>query len=167
LSEPDFGIRWPRLLGAIIVCLGVGGIGSIATSDGTKTWYPTLEKPPFNPPSVVFGPVWTTLYVLMGIAEYLVWKEGRERPEIQREVKRAQKLFAIQLGLNLGWSFLFFKLQSPLIALIELILLWLAILATIRAFARLSRPATLLLLPYLAWTTFAGVLNASIWWLNR
>jgi tryptophan-rich sensory protein len=103
----------------------------------------------------------------MGVAEYLIAQEAHEDPGKHRSIQRAQRLFALQLGLNTGWSLLFFKLRSPLVALIELVLLWLVILATIRSFASISRTAALLLAPYLLWTTFAGVLNASIWWLNR
>ncbi|MCC6790521.1 MAG: tryptophan-rich sensory protein [Thermomicrobiales bacterium] len=157
-------IRWPRLLGSILVCLGAGGIGSVFTNDGLQVWYRTLQKPSFNPPGGVFAPVWTTLYILMAMAEYLVSQQSEEQPAA---VRRAERIFALQLGLNTGWSFLFFKLRSPLAALIELVLLWLAIVATIRAFSGISRPAALLMAPYLLWTTFAGVLNASIWWLNR
>lgn len=160
-------IRWPRLLGSILVCQGAGGIGAIFTSAGMKDWYPALKKPSFNPPGGAFGPVWTTLYMLMGIAEYLIAEEGRGDPAKRDSVRRAQRIFALQLGLNAGWSFLFFKLRAPLVALVELVLLWLAIVATVRSFAGISRAAALLLIPYLLWTTFAGVLNASIWWLNR
>lgn len=160
-------VRWTRLLGGILACQVAGGAGAVATADGLKHWYPSLEKPAFNPPSGVFGPVWTSLYALMGIAEYLVAEQGARAPALEPAARRARRLFALQLGLNTGWSFLFFKLRSPLAALVELVLLWLAIVATIRSFAAVSRPAALLLVPYLLWTTFAGVLDAAIWQLNR
>jgi tryptophan-rich sensory protein len=156
-------MNWPRLIGSIAACQVAGGLGAIATRDGLKDWYPSLEKPSFNPPGSVFGPVWTTLYLMMGIAEYIVSQHDGDK-----EVKQqAQSLFALQLGMNVGWSFLFFKLRSPLAALIELIVLLGAIIATIAAFARISRLATALLVPYLLWSTFAAILNASIWRLNR
>jgi tryptophan-rich sensory protein len=160
-------VRWPRLIGAILATQAAGGIGAIFTNDGVKNWYPRLRKPDFNPPSGVFGPVWTTLYLLMGIAEY-VMSTRAERDRVDSAlVTRARSLFAAQLALNAGWSFLFFKLRRPFTALIELLLLWIAIILTILAFARISRLAALLLVPYLLWTTFAAVLNGSIWWLNR
>jgi translocator protein len=166
-SSVPINVRWPRLLGSILVPVSAGIVGSLATYDELKRWYPTLEKPSFNPPNGVFGPVWTTLYLLMGIAEYLVSQKSDSDPRYVEAVQRARRLYALQLGLNTGWSFLFFKLRSTLAALIELVLLWLVIVATIRAFAGVSRTAALLLVPYLLWTSFAGVLNASIWWKNR
>lgn len=167
MTETSAGIRWPRLLASILICQSAGGVGAIFTNDGLKTWYPKLKKPSFQPPGSVFAPVWTTLYLLMGIAEYQVSQQAGQRAESQRLAKRAQTLFAIQLGLNTGWSFLFFKLRRPFAALIELIVLWVAIVLTIQAFARISRLAALLLVPYLLWSTFAMVLNAAIWRLNR
>lgn len=160
-------VQLPRLLGSILVCQGAGGVGAVFTIEGLKDWYPSLQKPAFNPPNGVFGPVWTTLYLLMGIAEYLVSRQVGPDPQTAALVRRAQGLFALQLSLNVGWSFLFFKLRSPLAALIELLALWVAIALTIATFARLSRLAAGLLVPYLLWTTFAGVLNGAIWWLNR
>jgi len=156
-------MNWPRFIGSVAACQAAGGLGAIATQDGLKDWYPKLEKPSFTPPGKVFGPVWTTLYLLMGIAEYIVSQHGGDE-DIKR---RAQSLFALQLGMNVGWSFLFFKLKSPFAALIELIALLGAVIATIAAFARISRLAAALLAPYLLWSMFATVLNASIWRLNR
>jgi len=164
--EKAKSIRWPRLLISIVVCLGAGGLGSIPTAKALKEWYPSLEKPSFNPPNAIFGPVWTLLYILMGVAAYLVSERGDEEASAEL-IRRAESLFAVQLGLNTVWSVLFFGLRSPLAALIELAALWIAIVMTIRSFAKVSRPAALLLAPYLAWTTFAAALNASIWWLNR
>ena len=152
------------LLGAVVGTNAAGGLAGIATADAIKTWYTTLEKPPFNPPSGVFGPVWTLLYTLMGIALYLVSTgKGVDRGA----VRLAQILYGLQLGLNLAWTLIFFGLRSPLGALVEIVFLWLAILVTIAAFWRVSRPAALLLVPYLAWTSFAAILNLELWRLNR
>ena len=160
-------VRWPRLLGLIGLCAGAGALGAVFTNQGVTEWYPTLKKPSFTPPSSVFGPVWTTLYLLMGIAAYLVAQEADTHPRYQEIAQRARTLFALQLGLNVGWSFLFFTLRLPFVALVELIALWIAIALTIQTFARISRVAALLLVPYLLWTTFAAALNGTIWWLNR
>jgi tryptophan-rich sensory protein len=167
MERHEEGVRWPRLIGAILACQAAGGVGAIATSDGVKSWYPRLRKPDFTPPSGVFGPVWTTLYLLMGIAEYVMATRAERDRVDSALVAQAHSLFAAQLVLNAGWSFLFFKLRRPFTALIELLLLWVAIILTILAFARISRLAALLLVPYLLWTTFAAALNGSIWWLNR
>jgi tryptophan-rich sensory protein len=153
----------PRLVGAVLLCEAAGGVGAIAVSLSINTWYRTLKKPSFNPPDWVFGPVWTTLYLLMGVAYHLASGKVAERSV----ARRARGLFAIQLALNAAWSFLFFGRRSPLTALIEIVALWLAVAATMLAFLRLSRVAALLLLPYLAWTTFAAALNYAIWRLNR
>jgi benzodiazapine receptor len=154
---------WLRLLGAIVLCQGAGALGAAFTARGLQQWYPALK----NPPNRVFGPVWTTLYLLMGIAEYLVTLQPAARPETRRLARRAHALFALQLGLNTGWLFVFFALRAPLAALVVLLALWGTIVLTILAFARLSRLAALLLVPYLLWSTFAAVLNGAIWWLNR
>lgn len=115
-----------------------------------------------NPPGWIFGPVWTALYLLMGVAAYLIWMKGWEN----KEVRAALGVFGIQLMLNAAWSVVFFGLQSPGSALIELISLWFAILATIIAFSKISRQAAWLLVPYIVWVTFAAYLNWSIWLLN-
>lgn len=148
---------------AVTVPLVVGGLSGFATSRGVETWYPTLVKPSFNPPSWVFGPVWTMLYLMMGIAAFLVWRKGLETAGVQG----ALSLFVVQLALNGLWSILFFGLQSPGWALAEIVVLWLAIVATLVAFWRLTAAAGWLLAPYLAWVSFAAVLNGSIWVLNR
>ena len=160
-------IRWWRLLGAILLCQGAGGLGALCTSAGLRQWYPRLKKPAFTPPNGVFGPVWTTLYGLMGLALYLAERAAAARPQAHQLARRAGTLFALQLGLNVGWSFLFFARRAPLAALVELLALWGAIVLTIRTFARLSRVAAALLVPYLLWSTFAAALNGAIWWLNR
>lgn len=150
----------------LVVAVGVpllaGAFGSLFTSSSVGTWFPTLVKPALNPPSWVFGPVWTVLYVLMGIAAFLVWKQGWERGD----VKNALKIFSLQLVLNTTWSVVFFGLLNPFLALINIVLLWCAILWTIVSFSRISRPAAWFLAPYLAWVTFATYLNVFIWLLN-
>jgi len=151
----------PLLLRSLVLPLVAGTIGGAATSLNLA-WFDTLEKPVFSPPKAVFGPVWTTLYLLMGTAHYLVTKHEAE-PAAKRA---AQILYGLQLSLNALWSILFFGRRAPLAALVEILLLWTAIVLTIVAFARISRGAALLLVPYLLWTTFATVLNAAFWRLN-
>ncbi len=151
-----------KLIIAIAVSQLAGIIGSLFTARAIAGWYTTVAKPAFSPPAWVFGPVWTTLFVLMGVAAFLVWKRGLDR----RDVRIALGIFIGQLVLNTLWSIIFFGLHSPGGALIEIVFLWLAILATIVAFAKISRPATWLLAPYILWVSFAGYLNYSIWILN-
>ena len=145
----------------IVVCLAVAGLGSLFTTPQTAPggWYETLQKPFFTPPNWLFGPVWTFLYISMAVAGWLVWRRTGFSGT-------PMALFAIQLALNLAWSMIFFGLQSPGLALLEILVLWTAILLTILAFSRISRPAGWLLVPYLAWVTFATALNAAIWLLN-
>jgi benzodiazapine receptor len=154
---------YARLAMSIVVPLLVGFIGSIATSKSVGTWYMTLEKPSFNPPGAVFGPVWTVLYVMMGVSLFLVWQMGLGAPN----VKTGIAVFAVQLALNLVWSFAFFGARSPLAGAVVIAALWCAILANVLVFARVSRPAAWLLIPYLAWVSFASVLNFSLYMLNR
>lgn len=139
-----------------------GFIGSLFTTSSIPNWYAGLIKPELNPPSWVFAPVWTILYLMMGLAAFLVWKEGYER----REVRHALKLYVFQLVLNVAWSIFFFGLKNPGAALIEIIILWLAILATIFAFFKVSKLAGSLLIPYILWVSFATYLTYSIWALN-
>jgi translocator protein len=147
---------------AIAIPQLAGFIGSIFTTQSVSTWYTTLEKPVLNPPSWVFGPVWITLYFLMGLAVFLVWKKGFEN----KNVKVALIVFDIQLFLNVVWSILFFGLKRPGTALIEIICLWVTILVTIIMFAKVSRLAAWLLVPYILWVSFATYLNYSLWILN-
>jgi len=146
----------------VILCEAVGILGSLFTAPAIPTWYAGLNKPSFSPPNWLFAPVWTILYALMGISVFLVWRERLERGE----AKVALFLFAVQLVLNTFWSFLFFKLQNPFYALVEIFVLWVFILLTILSFSKISKPAGLLLLPYLLWTTFAAFLNFYIFKLN-
>jgi tryptophan-rich sensory protein len=151
------------LLSAVVLCQAAGVIGSFITAPAIPTWYAALIKPAFNPPSWLFAPVWITLYTLMGIALFLVWRRGWEEPA----VRAALGVFALQLLLNALWTPLFFGFHWLLPALFEIVLLWILILLTILRFRRLSPAAGWLLLPYLAWVSFAVVLNFSLWWLNR
>jgi len=152
-----------KLVISVVACLAAGAIGSIFTRQAIPTWYATLEKPVFNPPNWLFAPVWTLLYILMGIAAFLVWRKGWEN----RQVRIALIAFLVQLVLNASWSVVFFGLQSPLYGLIVISVLWVAILYTALKFYRISLVAGVLMLPYLLWVTFAAVLNESIWLLNR
>ena len=152
-----------RLAVCVLACLAAGSIGSIFTYGSVNTWFPTLAKPSFNPPGWVFGPVWTTLYILMGIAAGLVWNRGGLSDPT---IRKALWLFALQLGLNTLWSALFFGLKSPFFALVDIVFLWAAILATTLAFKPVSAAAAWLMTPYLAWVSFAAILNAAIWKLN-
>jgi len=147
---------------ALVVPLAVGGLGSLATFDAVRTWYPTLTRPVFAPPNWVFGPVWTALYAMMGVASWLVWR-APDRPR----ARRALALYGLQLLLNLAWSWLFFGLRQPLAALVEIVALLTLIALTTLRFAPLSRAAAALMMPYLAWVSFATLLNAGFWWLNR
>ncbi|HEX8575204.1 MAG TPA: TspO/MBR family protein [Flavobacterium sp.] len=153
-----------KILVCVASCLAVGYLSSIATQSNVETWFPTLKKPFFNPPSWLFGPVWSLLYIMMGIAAGLVWDKINSKPE---EVKKALVFFVIQLALNALWSILFFGLKNPLLALIEIVLLWLLIYETFSKFSKINKLAGNLFVPYLLWVAFAAVLNASIWWLNR
>jgi tryptophan-rich sensory protein len=146
------------LLGFIAVCLALGGLGAAVTAPAIPTWYAALAKPSFNPPNWLFAPVWTALYVMMAIAAWLVWRRGNART--------ALVLFILQLLLNSAWSLLFFGLHRVDLALIDIVLLLAAIVATALAFRARSTAAAALLLPYLAWVCFASVLNFAIWRLN-
>ncbi len=151
-----------KLVVSIIICLLAGFLGSIFTAPSIPGWYVTLIKPSFTPPNWVFAPVWTGLYVLMGISAFLVWRKGLDN----RLVNSGLRVFILQLILNTLWSFLFFGLRSPLLGFLEIILLWICILLTILSFFRVSKAAAILLLPYILWTSFAAIFNFSLWRLN-
>lgn len=159
--------RAPRhslaLLGWVVLCEAAGVIGALFTAPAIPGWYAALAKPAFSPPPWVFGPVWTTLYLLMGVAAWMVWRDKRAVPTMRR---RALTLFALQLALNALWSPVFFGLHNLAGAFALIVLLWLAIIATFAAFARVSRSAAWLLAPYLAWVTFATYLTYALWSLN-
>jgi len=147
---------------AVLICQGAGLIGSVATFPSIPTWYASLEKPFFNPPNWLFGPVWTALYTLMGISAFLVWRKGIR----DRQVKVALGIFVAQLILNSLWSIVFFGLHSLLGGLIVILPLWVAILLSIVTFYRISKTAGVLLIPYILWVSFATLLNFSLWQLN-
>jgi len=156
----------------IIVSELAGVIGSIftfpsVTSSGLGlSWYETLVRPALNPPAWVFGPVWTTLFLLMGIAAYLVYKKGSETIGLEGKKNTALKIFWMQLALNVNWSILFFGLHNPGAAFADIIALWFSILLTIAAFSKVSKTAAWLLVPYILWVSFATYLNFSLWMLN-
>lgn len=145
-----------KLLFAVILCEGVGVIGSFFTTPSIGSWYATLAKPSFNPPNWIFGPVWTLLFFLMGVSLFLIWSSGKP-------IKTAILIFFQQLALNVLWSAIFFGLHNPLLAFVEIIVLWVAILLTIFYFAKISKIAAWLLVPYILWVSFAAFLNFSIW----
>ncbi|HWB00384.1 MAG TPA: TspO/MBR family protein [Pirellulales bacterium] len=148
------------LTGWIGTCFAAAIVGMLFSKPAVRDWYPTLVKPLGNPPAWVFGPVWTCLYLIMAVAAWRVWR-------ITGLAHRAIVCFAVQLTLNVIWSGLFFGLHNPLAALIDVVALWIAIAATLRAFWQIDRAAGVLLIPYLAWVTFATYLNAAIVVLNR
>ena len=153
----------PKLLTSIIGCELVGVAATPFTLSAIPTWYQYLNKPFFSPPNLVFGPVWTMLYFLMGVAAYMVWiKDLREK-----QVKSALSFFIAQLVLNFFWSILFFGLHSPILGLIDILALWTLALITIIKFYKISKTASYLLIPYLLWVSFASLLNLSIVLLNR
>ena len=152
-----------RLLAFLLVPLLVGAGSGFMTAGAVRDWYPSLVRPSFAPPSWIFGPVWTLLYLMMGFAAYLVWQRGGGAAA----ARTALALFGAQLVLNGLWSVLFFGLRAPGLALVEIVVLWVAIAATLWAFWRIRPAAGALLVPYLAWVTFATALNAGFWWLNR
>ena len=155
-------INFLILIAAIAVCLFAGMIGSFFTAPSITAWYAGINKPDFNPPNWIFGPVWTALYILMGISLYLVLEKGIKK----KGVKLAVSVFGIQLALNSVWSILFFGLGSPFLAFIEILFLWGAISATMYLFYKINKNAAYLLIPYICWVSFAAFLNYSIWIIN-
>lgn len=160
------GRSWIReaalLLGALVLCEGVGALAGYATQGPVQTWYPTLNKPFFTPPDWLFAPVWITLYAMMAVAWYLVLRQGWNAPDVQA----ASTAFIVQLVLNGTWSFVFFGMQSIAGGLVVIIALLLAIRWTLKRFVPLSRWAAFLLFPYLAWVMYATLLNGALWMMN-
>jgi translocator protein len=150
-----------KLMIAVIIPVAVGGLSGYFTASGVGGWYATLQKPWFNPPNWIFGPVWTALYAMMGVALYLVWKQP---PGPARN--SAITWFAVQLTVNFFWSFIFFYLHQPGWAFAEIVVMWVLILVTIFQFAKLSTAAAWLLVPYISWVSFAAVLNFTLWRMN-
>ncbi|WP_025742352.1 TspO/MBR family protein [Aquimarina pacifica] len=151
-----------RIVISVILCVFIGFLSSIATQSSITTWYPTLVKPSFTPPNWIFGPVWGVLYVLMGVAAGIVWSKGL----YHKWVKTALYHFGFQLLLNAAWSILFFGLQNPFVALIDIIALFVLLLFTIKWFTVVNSTAAYLLIPYIIWVAFATALNFGIWQLN-
>lgn len=151
-----------RFLFCISISLSAGIIGNLTTAESVAGWYQKLQKPSFTPPDWLFGPVWTLLYVLMGIAAYLVWRAGLQN----KLVRIGLIIFTLQLLLNLMWSLVFFGLNSPFGALLDIVCLWLTILAAIFCFYKVSTVAGWLMVPYLVWVSFAVILNFQIWRMN-
>lgn len=156
--------KYKKILIFVVTCLAVGYFSGLVTRSSVQTWFPLLIKPSFNPPAWVFAPVWSFLYIIMGIAAGIVWSHIDFKRE---EVRKALLFFVIQLALNALWSLLFFGLKNPFLALIEIVLLWLMIYETYIKFGKIDKIAGYLFVPYLLWVSFATVLNAGIWWLNR
>lgn len=157
----SFSTRLWALLATVILCLGTGAIGGSLTAASVHDWYPTLHKPSWTPPDWLFAPVWTLLFVLMAVSAWIVWS----RVDF-RVARISLYLFLVQLVLNICWSGIFFSLQRPDIAAVEILLLWAAIAATLVSFGRVSRLSAALLVPYLLWVSYAAALNGAIWWLN-
>ena len=146
------------LIASIGVCFSAAALGSAFTISAIDTWYTTLQKPFFNPPNWIFGPVWTLLYLLMGISLYLVWVTKTDK----KEKRQGIIFFFVQLALNVLWSIIFFGLKSPSVAFVEIIFLWIAIFLTTKNFLQVSKSAGWLLIPYLVWVSFASILNLSV-----
>ena len=151
-----------KFLISILLPLSLGAIAGMFTSQSVPEWYATLNRPSFNPPNWIFGPVWTTLYILMGISFFLIWKQ-----EASKVRNRAILIFLLQLMLNFAWSFIFFYFNMIGLALVEIILLWISIVMMLVVFYKIKPIASYINIPYLLWVTFATVLNASYYFLNR
>jgi translocator protein len=154
--------KYVTLIICILLPLIIGSLSGLGNVGSLNEWYVQLKKPAFNPPGYLFGPVWTVLYILMGISLYLAWKSPAGN---QRDY--ALTIFALQMALNFAWTFIFFHFRQPGWALVEIIALWLLIFIMIFTFYRINKTAALLQIPYLLWVSFATVLNASIWILNN
>ena len=150
-----------KLVASVILCQIAGFLGSLFTTPAIPTWYATLRKPFFTPPNWIFSPVWISLFILMGISLFFVWQR-QGHPQF----KKALIFFFVQLILNILWSFVFFGLRLPFLGLMDIVLLWIAILLTIQTFLKVSSFAGVLLIPYLLWVGFATLLNFSLWILN-
>jgi len=152
-----------KLIFSIAICQGAGLMGTVFTVSSIENWYNYLNQPSFRPPNWLFGPVWTILYTLMGISLYRVWIKGAKK----KEVRAALKLFAVHLALNASWSIVFFGMRNIPLSLANIIALWILIIMVMIRFYKIDKKASLMLLPYLAWVSFATILNYSIFLLNR
>lgn len=153
---------WPKLIISVVCCELVGLLGTPFTISAIPVWYASLNKPFFAPPNWLFGPAWTLLYFLMGVAFFLIWRQGWSK----KKIRTAGMFFAAQLGLNFLWTPIFFGLRAPALGLVVIVTLWVLIALTMKKFYSVSRLATYLLAPYLIWVTFASLLNAAIVLLN-
>lgn len=161
-TSPHPSSSFFSVIGWIVVCELAGIVGSVFTIQSIPTWYQTLTKPVFNPPNWIFGPVWTTLYALMGISVYRIWRLGMRR----EKVRDAVVLFCMHLALNAIWSPVFFGARNIPLAFAIIAIMWLTLIALIFRFERLDKQSAYLLTPYLAWISFAMVLNYNLWILN-
>ena len=153
--------RFFQLLACILLTMSIGGLSGYATLDGVTGWYRTLNKPSFNPPNYLFGPVWSLLYLLMGVSLFMILKAEKSPAR-----SKAIAAFTIQIVLNFFWSIIFFMFHAVGMALTEIVLMWVAILWMIVALYRVNKPASLIQIPYIAWVSFATILNAAIFHLN-
>ena len=160
-----FANPWAKLILLLLASAGAAVLGAtFGPGTAPDAWYKTIIKPAWNPPSWIFGPVWTTLYILMAVAAWRVWTKGSVALATRHS---AMWIYAAQLLVNASWSALFFGLQSPILALVCIVIMWALIVTTIIRFKPIDNAAAWMLVPYLAWVSFATVLNATIWWLNR
>lgn len=154
-----------KKIGILVICiivpLSIGALGGIATTQGLESWYLTIQKPSFNPPNYVFGPVWSLLYTLMGVSLFLVLTSKNKHSNSKVII-----IFTIQILLNLAWSFIFFKFHLLGWALVEIILIWISIIAMIIIFYKINKAAAILQIPYLLWVSFASILNGAFWYIN-
>ncbi len=153
--------RFVSLFIFVLLCLLIGAAGGLSTASSLKDWYVGLQKPPLNPPSWVFGPVWTTLYIFIAVAGWRIWGAASS------DTRRLKMLYVAQLFLNGIWSFLFFGMRQPLAGLVDIVLLWVCLVLLTTKTLRTDKIAGCLLVPYLLWVSFASYLNAALWWLNR
>jgi len=151
-----------KLLGSLILPIGLGSIAGIITAKEISAWYAALNKPSFNPPGYLFGPVWSALYILMGVSMFLIWNTPKTTLR-----QKALTVFGVQLFFNFWWSILFFSFHTILLSLVDILLLWFLIIYMITLFKKIKPVAAYLQIPYLLWVTFATVLNICIWYLNR
>ena len=155
-------MNYKRLIISLTLSQLAGLVGSVFTTSAIPTWYAALEKPSFSPPNWLFGPVWISLYILMGISIYLIW----QRIEENKKTRRAMWLFWINLFFNASWSIIFFGLHNPGLAFVNIIIIWLLIIILMFKFWPINKWSTYLLIPYFIWVSFASVLNYFIWYLN-
>ena len=151
-----------KLIFSLLLPLGLGSIAGLFTAEAVSEWYATLNRPSFNPPNWVFGPVWTTLYILLGFSFFLIWKQ-----EASRQRNQAIIIFLVQMALNFGWSFIFFYFNMISLALVEIVLLWISIVIMLFLFYKIKPAAAYMNIPYLIWVSFASILNTSYYLLNR